>query len=176
MAYVTDFTKSPKLMLIGLINNDNNFGLTEADVEFRNLTAVATPEGKTYNTTVEVDLLTDEVVDDFVTFYYKRVDLVELFSLIDPKFREVDVPVDPVTRLPVDNAVFVAELLRKFGVAFNAADFTWAQKVDFPGTLVLSATAGNLAYTGSVEIDIEASLASRVATTQLDGFYDPNAG
>ena len=170
MAYVTDFTKTPKLMLIGLINNDNNFGLTEADVVFRNLTVEYTPEGKTYNTSVEVDLLTDEVVDDYVKFFYKRVDLVELFSQIDPKFREVDVPLDPVTRMPVDNDVFIAELLRKFGVAFNAEDFTWAQNVYSPGILVLSATAGNLAYTGSVEIDIEASLASRVITTQLDGF------
>ena len=124
MAYVTDFTKTPKLMLIGLINNDNNFGLTEADVVFRNLTIEPTPVGKTYNTSVEVELMTDEVVDDYVKFFYKRVDLAELFSLIEPKFREVDVPLDPVTRLPVVDAVFVAELLRKFGVAFNADDFT----------------------------------------------------
>ena len=174
MAYVTDFTKTPKLMLIGLINNDNNFGLVEADVAFRNLQTVATPEGKTYNTSVEVDLLTDEVIDDYVTFFYKRVDLVELFSLIDPIFREVDVPLDDVTGLPVDNAVFVTELLRKFGVAFNAADFSWALKAGAPGTLVLIAAAGNLAYTGEVEIDIEASLATRVDNTQLDGFYNPN--
>lgn len=173
MAYVTDFTKTPKLMLIGLINSDNNFGLTEDDVVFRNLTIEPTPEGKTYNTSVEVDLLTDEVVDDYVKFFYKRVDLVELFSLIDPKFREVDVPLDPVTRLPADNDVFVTELLRKFGVAFNAADFSWVVKA--PGILTLAASAGNLAYTGEVDIDIEASLATRVATTQLKGFYDPNA-
>ena len=172
MAYVTDFTKTPMLMLIGLINNDNNFGLTEADVVFRNPTVEFTPEGKTYNTSVEVDLLTDEVVDDYVKFFYKRVDLVELFSQIDPKVREVDVPLDPVTRMPVDNDVFVAELLRKFGVAFNPAEFSW--EVNAPGILVLSATADNLAYTGSVDIDIEASLASRVNTTQLDGFYNPN--
>ena len=174
MAYVTDFTKTPKLMLIGLINNDNNFGLVEADVAFRNLQTEVTPDGKTYNTSVEVDLLTDEVVDDFVKFFYKRVDLVELFSLIDPRFREVDVPLDDVTGLPSDNEVFVIELLRKFGVAFNADDFTWVLKPDFPGTLVLTATADNLAYTGEVDIDIEASLASRVDNTQLDGFYNPN--
>ena len=174
MAYITDFTKTPKLMLIGLINNDNNFGLVEADVAFRNLQTEVTPVGKTYNTSVEVDLLTDEVVDDFVKFFYKRVDLVELFSLIDPRFREVDVPLDDVTGLPSDNAVFVAELLRKFGVAFNAADFTWAEKAGVPGTLVLTAAASNLAYTGEVDIDIEASLASRVDNTQLEGFYNPN--
>ena len=174
MAYVTDFTKTPKLMLIGLINNDNNFGLVEADVAFRNLQTEVTPAGKTYNTSVEVDLLTDDIVDDFVKFFYKRVDLVELFSLIDPRFREVDVPLDDVSGLPSDNDVFVAELLRKFGVAFNAADFSWALKAGAPGTLVLTAAADNLAYTGKVEIDIEASLASRVDNTQLDGFYNPN--
>jgi hypothetical protein len=174
MAYVTDFTKTPKLMLIGLINNDNNFGLTEADVAFRNLAVEVAPEGKTYNTSVEVDLLTDEVADDYVKFFYKRVDLVELFSLINPKFREVDVPVDAVTGLPMDNEVFVIELLRKFGVAFNAADFTWVLKPEGQGLITLTATAANLAYTGSIDIDVEASLATRVDNTLLDGFYNPN--
>lgn len=172
MPYVTDMTKKPVEMLLGLINADNNFGLVEADVAIRNLTVITPPEGKTYNTSVEVDLLTDEVQDEYVEFKYKRISLEELFSLIDPKFREVDVPVAP-TGLPVDNQAFITELLRKFGVAFNTTDFSWVMKDGSTSIIELAASAGNLAYTGSVEIDVEASLATRVDNTLLDGFFAP---
>lgn len=104
------------------------------------------------------------------------MDLVTLFSLIDPKIRQVDVPTDPVTGLPTDYAVFTAELLRKYGIAFNTNDFAVyskyaqsGQEAD-KGILQLVAKISNVAYFGAVEIDVVASLAARVATTQLDGF------
>ena len=177
MAYVTNFTKTPLEMLLGLINDDNNFSLVPADVAVRNITEITrAPSGSTYNTSIEVDLLTNEVTDDFATFYYNRIDLTYLFSLIDPSIRQVDVPVD-ANGLPVDNTEFITELLRKYGVAFNATDFDFTTKYATTGIeadkaiLVLTAAASNVAYIGSVEIDVVASLASRVATTQLDGFY-----
>ncbi len=180
MAYVTNFTKTPLEMLLGLINNDNNFSLVPADVAVRNVAVITqAPSGNPYNTSIEVDLLTNEVTDDFVTFYYNRIDLPTLFSLIDPAIRQVDIPVRAVTGLPVNNEAFVAELMRKYGVAFNATDFTLATKYATTGIeadkaiLVLTAAASNVAYFGTVEIDVVASLAARVETTQLDGFYDP---
>ena len=180
MAYVTNFTKTPLEMLLGLINNDNNFSLVPADVAVRNITEITeAPSGKLYNTSIEIDLLTNEVQGDFATFYYSRVDLPYLFSLIDPSVRQVDVPTDPVTGLPTDYAVFTAELLRKFGVAFNPVDFDFTTKYATTGLeadkaiLVITANDENVSYIGSVEVDVLASLATRVATTQLDGFYAP---
>ena len=179
MAYVTNFTKTPLEMLLGLINNDNNFSLVPADVAVRNITEITqTPSGNLANTSIEIDLLTDEVQDDFVTFYYNRIDLGYLFYLIDPSVRQVDVPVD-ANGLPVDNTVFITELLRKYGIAFNTNDFDVYSKYAQTGLeadkgiLMLVANASNVAYIGAVEIDVVASLATRVATTQLDGFYAP---
>lgn len=179
MAYVTNFTKTPLEMLLGLINNDNNFSLVPADVAVRNITEITqAPSGSPANTSIEIDMLTNEVQDDFVTFYYNRIDLAYLFSLIDPSVRQVDVPVD-ANGLPVDNTVFITELLRKYGIAFNTNDFDvysmyarTGQEAD-KSILVLDANVSNVAYIGSVEIDVLASLAARVATTQLDGFYAP---
>lgn len=167
MAYVTNFTKRPVEMLLGLINTDNNFGLIESDVALKNLAPVATPEGKTYDTVVEIDLLTNEVQDDFVTFHYKRIALAELFSLVAPAVREVDVALNE-SGVPADGAVFYAEVLRKFGVAMTAADFDYNLKA--PGVITISAKASNLAYTGSVDVAIVDSLVSRIANTLLDGF------
>lgn len=179
MAYVTNFTKTPLEMLLGLLNNDNNFSLVPDDVAVRNITEITqAPSGNYYNTSIEIDLLTNEVTDDFATFYYNRIDLTYLFSLIDPSVRQVDVPVD-ANGLPLDNTVFITELLRKYGIAFNTNDFAVyskyaqsGQEAD-KGILLLVAEISNVAYFGAVEIDVVASLAARVATTQLDGFYAP---
>ena len=70
MAYVTNFTKTPLEMLLGLINNDNNFSMVPADVAVRNLEVITqAPSGNPANTSIEIDLLTNEVTDDFATFY-----------------------------------------------------------------------------------------------------------
>ena len=179
MEYVTNFTKTPLEMLLGLLNNDNNFSLTPDDVAVRNVATIThAPSGRLYNTSIEIDLLTNEVTDDFATFYYSRVDLAHLFSLIDPSVRQADVPVD-ANGLPLDNTVFITELLRKYGIAFNTNDFDVYSKYAQTGLeadkgiLMLVANASNVAYIGAVEIDVVASLATRVATTQLDGFYAP---
>lgn len=170
--YVTDMTKKPIEMVLGLLNNDNNLGLVEADVELKGLTVVETPEGKIFNTSIDIDLLTmpSEVVGDFVTFFYKRVDLTELFGDISANFREVDVPLNE-NGLPVDNAVFYAEALRKFGVAMTDEDFEITKKAN--GVLTVTAKATNIAYLNSFDIAVIDSLASRVAITQLVGFEAP---
>jgi hypothetical protein len=95
--------------------------------------------------------------------------------LIEPSVRQVDVPVDEYG-LPVDNIVFITELLRKYGIAFNTNDFDVYSKYAQTrleadkGILLLVANASNVAYFGAVEIDVVASLAARLIYTQLDGF------
>lgn len=170
MAYVTDFKKAPLENLLGLINSANNLGLRPADVALRNLKAEVAPEGKTYNTSVEIDLLTNEVQDDYAKFTYKRVDLGTLFSKIVAGFRQVDVPLNE-SGVPADATVLFAELLRKYGTAFTADDFTYDLKS--PGVITLKAKDSNLMYIGQVDLVITASLAARVKYTILDGFVVP---
>lgn len=168
MAYVTDMTLSPKNMLLGLINADNNLGIVESEAEVLAPVAI-TPDGEGRDTSVQVDLevLPSEVEDDFVTFTYTRIDLATLFGAIAPTFREVDVPLNE-SGVPADADAFYAEVLRKFGVFMDTTNFTYALKS--AGVITISAIATNLAYTGSFDISVESSLASRIATVVLDGF------
>lgn len=170
--YVTDMTKRPVEMLLGLINNDNNFGLVEADVEILAPTTIASPDEYGRDTSVQIDLevLPSEVEDDFVTFTYIRIDLANLFSQFAPSVREVDVPLN-LNGVPADAAVFYAEILRKFGVAMNTEDFEYELKS--AGVITVKAKPTNLAYQGAFDINIGASLKTRVATTILDGFEIP---
>jgi hypothetical protein len=172
MAYITDMTKRPVEMLLGLLNDANNLGLVEADVAILPPQPFVGEVGDIQDTSVQIDLLTmpSEVEGDYVEFTYKRIDLTELFSVINPNFREVDVPLN-VNGLPEDNAVFFAEILRKFGVAMTDADFTVA--VQSAGVLRVSAKAENLAYTNHFDIAVVDSLATRVATNLLNGFEAP---
>lgn len=172
MAYITDMTKRPVEMLLGLLNDANNLSLGEADVEILPPVTVVPELGDIQDTTVQIDLLTlpSEVDGDYVEFSYKRIDLSELFSLFSPEFREVDVPLN-VNGLPEDNAVFFAEILRKFGVAMTSDDFDVA--VARTGVLLVSAKATNLAYTESFEISVNNSLASRITVDLLNGFEKP---
>ncbi|AQT27971.1 hypothetical protein pVa21_029 [Vibrio phage pVa-21] len=173
MAYVTDMTKRPVEMLLGLINADNNLGLVEADVEIlAPQTQAADVDGRNTNVQIDLEVLPSEVQDDFVTFEYERIDLATLFGAIAPEFREVDVPLNE-NGVPAVAADFYAEILRKFGVAMNETDFSYALKS--AGVITITAAAGNLAYIGSFDIAVQSSLETRVATTVLNGFTAPAA-
>lgn len=171
MAYVTDMTKRPVEMLLGLINADNNLGLVEADVEIlAPQVQAADVDGRNTNVQIDLETLPSEVQDDFVTFEYERIDLAALFSQIVPEFREVDVPLNE-NGVPTDSAVFWAEIQRKFGVAMNDVDFGYSLKS--AGIVTISATVGNLAYTGQYDIVVQNSLETRVDNRQLNGFNAP---
>ena len=188
--YTPDFSKSPLELLLGLINVDNNFGLTATDIALKDLTVLETPVQKTVtlddlstvtidlDTSISIDLLTNEVQDDFTEFKYRRIDLATLFSAVNPYVREVDVPLDE-SGVPQDVNVFLAEFQRRYGVAINTADFDIGLEsvsgggVDnqyYKYTLSITAKASNLAYVGKITVPVVASLASRVATVELDGF------
>ena len=165
--YITDLTKSPIENLVGLVNAQNNFGYTVAELAVRNLAAVVPPEGHTYNTTVELDPLTNEVDGDYVAFHYRRMDLDTLFSQVTPAIHQALVPLDE-TGVPASAEGFYAEVLRKYGVNMNTTDFTFVKKS--AGVITVSATDSNVAYIGSVDFAINSSLAARVATVKLSGF------
>ena len=172
MAYVTDFSKKPLPNLLGLINEANNLGLTEADVALRGL-APATPvegSGLSYNTSVEIDVITNEVQDDYVAFTYTRVDVGVLFSLVVPAVREVDVPLNE-SGVPADTAVLWAEIQRKYHVNFDDENFDVA--LVSPGVISITAKATSVMYIGTFNLNIGSSLESRVQYTILDGFVVP---
>ncbi|MGL6164106.1 MAG: hypothetical protein ACRC04_07105 [Aeromonas veronii] len=181
MAHIVDKTKTPLQMLLSQINADNNFSLTEADVKLRALTALEVTVPKEVvlesgpvtiqlDTTIEIDLLTDEVVDDFVKFTYRRVDLANYFSLIEPEIRSIDVELDE-HGVPVDQDALFAEILRKYKIAGTPADFDIT--VPEAGKLRVAAKASNIAYTKQFDIVVLDSLTGRVLVKLLDGFWKP---
>lgn len=182
--YVTDMTKTPVQMLLGLVNVSNDLGLKPEDVQIKPpvVIADAAPEevlndkGETVtitrNTSIQIDLLTDEVENEFVDFKYQRVDLGVLFSQIAPNFREVDIPLND-NGVPAVAADFFAEVQRKFGVAMTEADF--AYELAGADQIRVTAKPENYAYIGEVVIDVVNSLVTRVAKTTLEGFEKPAA-
>lgn len=172
MAYVTDFTKTPVQMLLGLINSDNNKGYLESDCEILAPVALGTPDEGGRDTSIQIDLetLPSEVQDDFVTFFYERVALDVLFGEIAPTFREVDVELNE-NGLPVSASDFYNEIFRKFGVRMNETDFEYT--LAEAGVITVAAVATNVAYKGNFDIAVQSSMVSRVQTTELDGFVAP---
>lgn len=172
MAYITDMTKRPVEMLLGLLNAANDLSIKEHEIEFLTPTSIEPEFGEIQDTAVKADLLVlpSEVDGDYVEFTYKRIDLDELFSLFSPEFREVDVPLN-VNGLPEDKSVFFAEILRKFGVAMTEEDFT--VEIASSGVLKVSAKPENLAYIKSFNINVVDSLKTRVKLNILEGFEKP---
>lgn len=168
---------APKEMLLAAINTQNNISLTENDVNIKqpqviegateeDATLDGVPVKITRNTSVDIDVLSDEVKDDFVTFKYQRVSLSKLFSQCDPMIREVDVKKEGT----VSVGDVVSEILRKYKVLTSDADF------DFTITqnqIALIAKPTNLAFIDRVNFTVEQSLLSRISLVELDGFKLP---
>lgn len=174
---VVDMTQKPTAMLLAMINQQNNTGFAESDLNIRapqviagaveeDVTVGDTTVKITRNTSVDIDVLTDEVQDDFVTFKYQRISLTTLFSLCNPVIREVDIKTDGNVSL----ATVISEILRKYKLAALEEDFTY---VLTQNQIVLTAKPTNLSYIDNTTIAIEQSLLSRVLNVDLNGFEIP---
>lgn len=175
----TDMKVKPLAMLLRQINLDNNVALTEEQVQLRALTVldpvepqVIQVQGESYtinrNTSVELDILTDEVQDDFVKLKYQRISLAHLFSRITPSLFELDVLKEgELSPVDVWNA-----LLAKYEILGNDTDFVLTANAD-KTQLTLVAKPENFAYTEQVVFIVDPSLSTRIPTKLLDGFEIP---
>lgn len=168
---------TPVAMLLSTINTQNNISLTEADVKIKAPQVIADaveedavldgqPVKVTRNTSVEVDVLSDEVKDDFVTFKYQRISLTNLFSQVEPMIREVDVKKDGAVTV----ADVIAEILRKYSVLTSDLDFEYTITQNL---ITLIAKDTNLAFIDRVSFTVEQSLFTRINLVDLDGFEIP---
>lgn len=178
MAYVApeynpNIAKTPAQIFIGLINNRNNKGYVEADLNIKAPVALEEATAAGGDTSADVDLLNmpSEVDGDWVTFSYKRMGLTELFAAVvaasKHKVREVDVPLD-AQGFPADVAVFRAEVMRKYN--FNITEEDYDITLESRGSIKVTAKATNLSYVNSFVIGVVDSLVTRVAKTTLQGF------
>ena len=164
MSYVVDFSKTPKSILLGLINSENNSTLTEDMFDFLPL---AEPTQPGFDTHVPMQWHTTDSMIGLVHIHYNRIDIGTLFSLTGISLKEVNLTTDAGGNIVFDD-LFFAELSRRYNVVVTAADFEFTQNAE--GVYVFKAKANNLAYKGEHLVSIESSLESRVQATILDGF------
>lgn len=163
MAYIVDFNKAPDTLLRELINSENSINLTEDQITFANVRPANKPG---FNTMVDVWWKTTADMVGKVTVSFNRIDLPTLFSLVQLAVREVDI--NAQDGRPALDSVLFDEIKRRYNVTFNTDDYGFV-----PGEhkWVMSANADNVAYQGSIDLLMEASLATRAARPILDGFW-----
>lgn len=171
VVYAPDFKKTPLEITLGLINHDNNKGYTEADVNWRAVTALLDGDASGKNTSLELDLLKapSEVDGDWVKFWFNRVDLSVLFSAIVTgglnNLKEITVILNDGQ---LDVPAFIAEVMRKYSIALNVTDF----EITMPTStrIEVKAVPGNYAFIGMVAFSVDSSLETRVVIKDLEGF------
>lgn len=163
MAYIVDFNKAPDTLLRELINYENSIDLTADQITFVNLRPANKPG---FNTMVDVWWKSTADMVGKVTVSFNRIDLPNLFSLVKLAVREVDINTQD-GRPVLDQALF-DEIKRRYNITFAMDDYTFTPE---KGKWVMSAGADNVAYQGTVDLLMEASLASRAPRNILDGFW-----
>lgn len=177
---MVDMKLTPLQMVIAEVNKANSLNIQISDVQPRGpqvlggaVEETVTVDGQQYqitrNTQLDIDLLSDEVKDNFVSIKYQRIDLGKLFSLCNPSLFELDIKEGNVATGAYSNAQIIAKVLEKYEVAVDETDFiVTADHTNRKITIAAKET--NVAYIGTVDITIDMSLVTRVATTELAGF------
>lgn len=168
-AYPVDFTKDTWSLLIGLINFENNFMHTSDEFAWDNLKALTGPTVQGGNTSIDLDLLASpsEVVGDYVTFTYKRMNLATVWNGT-PHLSASEVGLDRVAQT-IDVPTLIASLADRFYL--NQTDYAYA--FDYlRKRITITALSGNVAYTGTLQllVDFGLGLAELVTVTHLNGF------
>lgn len=168
-AYPVDFTKDPWDLLMGLVNFENNFTFTKDQYAWQNLTALSTNTVKGGNTSIDLDLLAEpsEVVNDWVTFTYKRMDLATIWSS-PTALTSAQVGLNRTDRT-IDIPTLIASLAGT--LYLNQVDYAFA--FDYlKKRVTITALSTNVAYTGTLQltVDIPAKLAELVTVRNLNGF------
>ncbi len=178
---MVDMTLTPLVMLKKLLIAENSLqAIPEDKFSFESPTEVAgaqpvqvTVDGKEYTITRNTQAIAritgvDGYIDSSVPVTYQRISLANLWAEgNEPTIRQVDIQATPGGDYSIGN--IIAEILRKYKVNGVATDFNYIISGD-KTTITMVAKATNLSYLGEVVVKVDASLASRILVTQLDGF------
>ena len=115
MSYVVDFSKTPKSILLELINSENASTPTEEMFDFL---PMAEPTKSGFDTHVPLQWRTTENMIGLLNVYYNRVGLGTLFSLTGINLKEVNLDLDEIDQVIV-NDKFYDELYRRGGAKLH---------------------------------------------------------
>ena len=153
-----DFKKPPKQLLLEMFNLANQLDCTLDQLTFANIR----PSLKAgYNTATDIGWNTTADKVGMVTVNYNRIDLGVLFSLCGMSVKELNVDVVD-GKLQTTSRVW-EEIERRYGIKMSPDDFDIVDGYVVP-------KGSNVAYTGTHDIDVEWSLATRISSVQLNGF------
>jgi len=167
MTTTINFNQTPEELIIELFNAENGFDFSTNQMQvlpgYRDLL--------TGRRQAEVELLDSAVMAEFdidipyATINFRPIYLVELFANIPLELREYDIVNEQGTVAPLK---VYSEMLRKYGILMRPETFTVREE---EGLYYIAAHESNRAYKGECVISLTASLTTRVATTELIGFF-----
>lgn len=163
MAGQADIKKAPIDMLLGLFNEQNGTAYTSETLKIHD-----DVDHTGERSSITVETLLDESDIRTATITYDPIPINELFSLTGIKLREVDIFDEAHQH---DASKILAEINRKYGLYTDSENYV-LDSID--GATVFSASATNPVYVGSVQVDYELSLHTRVSNKWLEGFTTDN--
>lgn len=169
--YVVDFKKPSNGLLLGLVNFDNKDNPDWEDILLEDVILVqppeAQPQGSAKNTKTIIRTKKDEFTVRDVEVFYNRIDINYLFSAVGLFVQELNLDEDGEGGFLLNQKTF-DEINRKYGLNFTSEDFSMYRDGE---RYAVRSIEDSLAYIGNRDINIIPSLATRVATTALDGFF-----
>lgn len=171
-----DFNKAAKSLLLDLINTKATRTLTEEELQFGTPGASSEHEK---NTVIQLDAAVGaENLQGSQQFYYDRLALSEVFA---------DVTSDVTFELPhgtdsIQASELVSKLVTKFGLASLTGEIqeeTFQLSAGTVGQVTLTAIAGGLVYTGTLQVSLtyaaapKDDLATVLADNVAEGFVKP---
>lgn len=168
MSYIVDLSKHPNVLVRELFNYFNQTDFDETELVVGESSPVVLSIGGQYNTGLKVRRagVAEGVDVPHATIYFNRIDLATLFSEVSVNIREVDVKEDG----SIDPALIMQEITRKYNLH---TDHDFYHVVEVDGVLRFAAKVVNTAFMGSVPVNIELSLDSRIGYRELNGFVIP---
>jgi hypothetical protein len=168
-AYPVVFTKAPWDLLIGLVNFENGFTFDKNQFAWKDLTVLSTPSVKGGDTGIDLDLLAEpsEVIEDWVTFTYKRMALSAVWPKT-PVLTTAEVGFNRNDRT-IDVPTLIATLADRFYLDQTNYGFTFDY---LKRRVTITALNTNVAFTGSVQLTVAITigLAELVTVRLLNGF------
>lgn len=146
MAYVVDFAKSSKEILLAEFNSENDLNLTPDQIEFRNFNPTGGGVGGA--SSVEIWWVASPELQGGVKVHFDRIDLNFLFSLCGLIVKEVDFQLP--TAIPVVNQKLLDNIAHRYRVEIHPEEFEF---VVVDGKLVVRPGPTNVAFVGEVVIE-----------------------
>lgn len=159
-----DFTKSPEVLAIELVNAANGTTVDAADFDF-GAPGAGAKEG--FNATLTLTAKAGTGVQGSQTFNYNQIELTAVAAASGAEFEVAE---------GEDATALLAKINTAWGTAFTAEQLTGVVVPEETGPVTVTMAAGHLVFKGAVEITVtvppkpDPELTDVLPETDLNGF------